>query len=85
MLYFVCGKGANKLSRRVFGKVEYGSLHHGPAQFAMQFSKSILIMYIDARGVEGTDEMGGCGGDFAAEGFELARLLWLLVGGIAGV
>jgi len=42
----------------------------------MQLTESILVVYIDPRGVEGADEMGGGGCDFAAEGFELAGLMW---------
>jgi hypothetical protein len=44
----------------------------------VQFAEGILVVLVYAGGVEGTDEVGGCGGYFAAEGFELARLFLLI-------
>lgn len=46
----------------------------------MQFPESILIVNINACGVERADEVGGSGRDFAAECFKLAGLLKVLVG-----
>lgn len=51
----------------------------------MQLTESILIVNIDACGVERADEVGGSGRDFAAEGFKLASLLEVLVKGGFGV
>lgn len=74
MLDLVGREGANELSRRVSGEIENRTLDHGTPQFAMQLTKGILIMGIDASGVERTDEVGCSGGDFAAKGFKLAGL-----------
>lgn len=41
----------------------------------MQLAEGILIVNIDACGVERADEVGGSGGNFATEGFKLASLL----------
>ena len=62
---------AHNLAGRGVGEGEDGALQHGPANLAVQFSQSVLVVLGDAIGAY--QAAGGCG-NLAAEGLQLARL-----------